>query len=107
LQVHFKSTDEYNEQWRAAWVIPAVWQLISSLLCTVCLIWAPSQSAARYAYLDDEDRDMEDTRPLIRPGPLSYVDNRAISVSKDTTTIILRTDSRVYAKAADDGGKWV
>jgi hypothetical protein len=84
-----------------------VWQLISSLLCTVCLIWAPSQSAARYAYLDDEDRDMEDTRPLIRPGPLSYVDNRAISVSKDTTTIILRTDSRVYAKAADDGGKWV
>jgi hypothetical protein len=33
------------------------------------------------------------------------VDNWAISVSKDATTIILRTDSGVYAKAAGDGGK--
>jgi hypothetical protein len=56
---------------------------------------------------DDEDRDMEDTRPLIRPGPLSYVDNLAISVYKDATIIILRTDSDVYAKAAGDGGKRV
>jgi hypothetical protein len=60
-----------------------------------------------YAYLDDEDRDMEDTRPLIRPNPVSYVDNRAIFVSKDATTIILRANSRVYAKAAGDEGKWV
>jgi hypothetical protein len=28
---------------RAVWVIPAMWQLISfSLLCVVCLMWAPS-----------------------------------------------------------------
>ena len=60
-----------------------------------------------YAYLDDEDRDMEDTRPLIRPNPVSYVDNRAIFVSKDATTIILRTDYGVYAEAAGDGGKRV
>ncbi|CAD6253399.1 unnamed protein product [Miscanthus lutarioriparius] len=104
FEIHFKSTDEYNERWRAAWVIPAVWQLISfSLLAR----------RARYAYLEDEeegedeDRDVEDTRPLIRPGPLSYVDNWAISVSKDATTIILRTDSGVYEKAAGDGGKRV
>ncbi|PUZ72895.1 hypothetical protein GQ55_2G432500 [Panicum hallii var. hallii] len=112
FEIHFKSTEEYNERWRAAWVIPAVWQLISfSLLCAICLIWAPSQSSTRYAYSEEEgedvDRDLEDTRPLIRPGPLSYVDTWAISVSQDATKIILRTDSGVYAKAAGDGGKRV
>ena len=64
----------------------------------------------RYAYSEEEEegedaeRDLEDTRPLIRPGPLSYVDTWAISVSQDATKIILRTDSGVYAKAAGDGG---
>ncbi|KAL6656953.1 hypothetical protein ACP70R_004733 [Stipagrostis hirtigluma subsp. patula] len=109
FEIHFKSTDEYNERWRAAWVIPAAWQLISfSLLCAICLMWAPSHSSTRYAYSDEEeegedvDRDMEDTRPLIfRPGPLSYVDSWAISVSQDATKVILRTDSGVYAKAGD------
>jgi hypothetical protein len=108
LQVQFKSTDEYNERWRATWVIPTVCQLILfSLLYAVCLMWAPSQSAARYAYLDDEDEgedsDMEDKRSLIRPDPLSYVDYWTISVSKDATTIILRTDSFVIG----GGGKRV
>ncbi|RLM86797.1 hypothetical protein C2845_PM04G32480 [Panicum miliaceum] len=113
FEIHFKSTEEYNERWRAAWVIPAVWQLISfSLLCATCLIWAPSQSSTRYAYSEEEesedvDRDLEDTRPLIRLGPLSYVDTWAISVSQDATKIILRTDSGVYAKASGDGGKRV
>jgi len=113
FEIHFKSTEEYSERWRAAWVIPAVWQLISfSLLCAICLIWAPSQSSTRYAYSEEEEgedaeRDLEDTRPLIRPGPLSYVDTWAISVSQDATKIILRTDSGVYAKAAGDGGKRV
>ncbi|CAO1939472.1 unnamed protein product [Urochloa humidicola] len=115
FEIHFKSTEEYSERWRAAWVIPAGWQLISfSLLCAICLIWAPSQTSTRYAYSEEEedgedyvDRDLEDTRPLIRPGPLSYVDTWAISVSQDATKIILRTDSGVYAKAAGDGGKRV
>ncbi|XP_062188613.1 uncharacterized protein LOC133891918 [Phragmites australis] len=107
FEIHFKSTDGYSERWRAAWVIPAVWQLISfSLLCAICHLWAPSHSSTRYAYSDEEegedvDRDLEDTRPLIRPGPLSYVDTWAISVSHDATTVILRTDSGVYAKAGD------
>jgi hypothetical protein len=39
--------DEYNERWRATWVIPTVWQLIFSLLCAFCLMWTPSQSATR------------------------------------------------------------
>ncbi|TVU37947.1 hypothetical protein EJB05_11292 [Eragrostis curvula] len=103
--------NEYNERWRAAWVIPAGWQLISfSLLCAVCLIWAPSHSSMRYAYSDEEGEecDLEDTRPLIRPGPLSYVDSWAISVSQDDTKVILRTDSGgVYAVKAGDGDKRV
>ncbi|CAN6206074.1 unnamed protein product [Urochloa humidicola] len=115
FEIHFKSTDEYSERWRSAWVIPAGWQLISfSLLCAICLIWAPSHTSTRYAYSEEEedgdedvDRDLEDTRPLIRPGPLSYVDTWAISVSQDATKIILRTDSGVYAKAPGDGGKRV
>ncbi|KAL6855886.1 hypothetical protein ACP4OV_018688 [Aristida adscensionis] len=112
FEIHFKSTDEYNERWRAAWVIPAAWQLISfALLCAVCLLWAPSHGAAAYAYseeaaaADGDDADgggMDDARPLIfRPGPLSYVDSWAITVSQDATKIILRTDSGVYAKAGD------
>jgi hypothetical protein len=55
----------------------------------------------RYAYSDEDCCDLEDTRPLIRPGPLSYVDSWAISVSPDGTKIILRTDSGVYGKAGD------
>jgi hypothetical protein len=73
-----------------------------SVLCMLLL-------AGRYAYSDEEGeecRDLEDTRPLIRPGPLSYVDNWAITVSQDDTKVILRTDSGVYAKAGD-GGKRV
>jgi hypothetical protein len=49
----------------------------------------------RYAYSDEDCCDLEDTRPLIRPGPLSYVDSWAIS------KVILRTDSGVYGKAGD------
>ncbi|KAF0908140.1 hypothetical protein E2562_022954 [Oryza meyeriana var. granulata] len=112
FEVHFKSTDEHNERWRVAWVIPAVWQLISfTLLCAICLLWAPSQNSMRFAYSgeedeegaehDDDDDDVEDTRLLIRPGPLSYVDNWACYVTQDAK-IILRTDSGVYAKAGEE-----
>uniref|UniRef100_A0A0D9X1G0 GOST seven transmembrane domain-containing protein n=1 Tax=Leersia perrieri TaxID=77586 RepID=A0A0D9X1G0_9ORYZ len=114
FEVHFKLTDEHNERWRVAWVIPAVWQLISfGILCSICLLWAPSQNSMRFAYSaedceegtehhdDDDDDDVEDTQPLIRPGPLSYVDNWACYVTQDAK-IILRTDSGVYAKASEE-----
>ncbi|BAF22179.2 Os07g0614600 [Oryza sativa Japonica Group] len=52
IQVHFKTTDEHNERWRVAWVIPAVWELISFfLLCTICILWTPSQNSMRYMLL--------------------------------------------------------
>lgn len=61
--------------------------------------------SGRYAYSDEEEcedcDDLDDKRPLIRPGPLSYVDNWAISVSPDDSKVILRTDSGVYAKVGD------
>jgi len=48
FQLYFKSNDVYNEQWRNAWIIPAFWQVLSySLLCIICILWAPSQSATR------------------------------------------------------------
>uniref|UniRef100_A0A0E0LNA3 GOST seven transmembrane domain-containing protein n=1 Tax=Oryza punctata TaxID=4537 RepID=A0A0E0LNA3_ORYPU len=108
FEVHFKTTDEHNERWRVAWVIPAVWELISFfLLCAICLLWAPSQNSMRFAYSgeegedDTEHDDVEDTRPLIRAGPLSYADNWACYVTHDAK-IILRTDSGVYAKAGEE-----
>uniref|UniRef100_A0ACD5WUG8 Uncharacterized protein n=1 Tax=Avena sativa TaxID=4498 RepID=A0ACD5WUG8_AVESA len=110
FEVHFKSTDGYqSERWRVAWVIPAVWQLISfALLCAVCLVWAPSHDSTRFACSDecgDDDGgdDVEDgARPLmIGAGPLSYVDNWACYVTQDAK-IILRTDSGVYAKTGQE-----
>ncbi|EAZ04700.1 hypothetical protein OsI_26860 [Oryza sativa Indica Group] len=108
FEIHFKTTDEHNERWRVAWVIPAVWELISFfLLCTICILWTPSKNSMRFAYSreecedDTEHDDVEDTRPLIRAGPLSYVDNWACYVTQDAK-IILRTDSGVYAKAGEE-----
>ncbi|XP_047061914.1 uncharacterized protein LOC124669324 [Lolium rigidum] len=106
FEVHFKSTDGYHsERWRVAWVIPAVWQLISfALLCAICLVWAPSHDSTRFACSDEcGDDDGEDgERPvMIRAGPLSYVDNWACYVTQDAK-IILRTDSGVYAKAGEE-----
>ncbi|CAN1827969.1 Transmembrane protein 87A [Linum perenne] len=48
LQLYFKSHDVYNEHWQNAWVIPAFWQFLSfSLLCVICVLWAPSQNSMR------------------------------------------------------------
>ncbi|VAH43856.1 unnamed protein product [Triticum turgidum subsp. durum] len=110
FEVHFKSTDGYqSERWRVAWVIPAVWQLISfALLCAVCLVWAPSHDSARLACSDDagDDDDGDDVEDgarslMLRTGPLSYVENWACYVTQDAK-IILRTDSGVYAKAGEE-----
>ncbi|KAG4937909.1 hypothetical protein AAZX31_16G008700 [Glycine max] len=81
-ELYFKSNDVYNEQWQNAWIIPAFWQVLSySLLCVICILWAPSQSATRYAYRDDGsdefDRD-ETTLTLIKPSPISSKDVRSV-----------------------------
>uniref|UniRef100_A0A5B7A703 GOST seven transmembrane domain-containing protein n=1 Tax=Davidia involucrata TaxID=16924 RepID=A0A5B7A703_DAVIN len=78
-ELHFKSTDVYNEQWQNAWIIPAFWQVLSfSLLCVICALWAPSQNSMRYAYSEDgrEEFDKDDTLRLIKPSPMPSKDVR-------------------------------
>lgn len=113
FEAHFRWT-EGEERWRVAWVIPAVWQLISfALLCAVCLLWAPSHdSASRFAddagvfRGDDDGVEEEEKLPLVRvAGPLSYVGSWACYVTRDDDAkIILRTDSGgVYAMSGQEG----
>ncbi|XP_051135340.1 uncharacterized protein LOC127254326 [Andrographis paniculata] len=76
-EIHFKSHDAYNEQWRNAWIIPAFWQVLSfSLLCVICALWAPSQNSMRYAYTSDEAEEFEkdETVALIKSSPLASKD---------------------------------
>ncbi|KAK4427413.1 Transmembrane protein 87A [Sesamum alatum] len=79
-ELYFKSHDVYNEQWQNAWIIPAFWQVLSfSLLCVICVLWAPSQNSTRYAYSSedaDEEFDRDETLKLIRPSPLASKDVR-------------------------------
>lgn len=77
-ELYYKSNDVYNEQWQNAWIIPAFWQVLSfSLLCVICVLWAPSQNSTRYAYSGDAseefDRD-ETTLTLIKPSLLPSKD---------------------------------
>ncbi|WOK93233.1 transmembrane protein 87A-like [Canna indica] len=86
FELYFKATDAYGEHWQSAWMIPALWQVLSfSVLCVICALWAPSQNSMRFAYSDDgsEDFDQEDDRYLIKPGPYSYKDSWSFSVSSD------------------------
>ncbi|MED6193775.1 hypothetical protein PIB30_022693 [Stylosanthes scabra] len=81
-ELYFKSKDIYNEKWQNAWIIPAFWQVLSfSLLCVICVLWAPSQNSTRYAYRDDGseefDRD-ETTLTLIKPSPISSKEVRSL-----------------------------
>ncbi|MCO5564264.1 hypothetical protein L7F22_017922 [Adiantum nelumboides] len=63
----FKATYAYGERWQYEWIILAFWNALSfMLLCVVCLLWAPSQNATRYAYSDEgpDDFDSEETVAL-------------------------------------------
>ncbi|KAA3489229.1 transmembrane protein 87A-like [Gossypium australe] len=79
-EIYFKANDVYNEQWQNAWIIPAFWQILSfSLLCVICVLWAPSQNSTRYAYSGEanEDFDKDDTNlTLIKPSPTPSKDFR-------------------------------
>ncbi|KAG5036710.1 hypothetical protein JHK86_017550 [Glycine max] len=103
-ELYFKSNDVYNEQWQNAWIIPAFWQVLSySLLFVICILWAPSQSATRYAYRDDGndefDRD-ETTLTLIKPSPISskdvrsVPDARSVQSSNGNSNDVLEEDKR-------------
>ncbi|KAH9622507.1 hypothetical protein KSS87_005651 [Heliosperma pusillum] len=68
-EVYFKATDPFNERWQSAWIITAFWDILSfTLLCIICYLWAPSQSAQRYAYSDElgEEYVDEEVQSLTR-----------------------------------------
>jgi hypothetical protein len=103
-ELYFKSNDIYNEQWQNAWIIPAFWQVLSySLLCVICVVWAPSQNSTRYAYRDDgsEEFDRDDTTlTLIKPSSIlpkdvrSVTDARPIQTSNENSNDDLEEDKR-------------
>lgn len=66
-ELFFKATYAYGERWQNEWIIVAFWNAISFiLLCVVCLLWAPSRNATRYAYSGEgtEDFDSEESVAL-------------------------------------------
>ncbi|KAL9245967.1 hypothetical protein vseg_019557 [Gypsophila vaccaria] len=68
-EVYFKATDPFNERWQSAWIITAFWDILSfTLLCIICYLWAPSQSAQRYAYSAEagEEHVDEEVQSLTR-----------------------------------------
>ncbi|KDP38899.1 hypothetical protein JCGZ_05056 [Jatropha curcas] len=68
-EVYFKATDPFNERWQSAWIITAFWDILAlALLCVICYLWAPSQSAQRYAYSEEagEESDDEEAQSLTR-----------------------------------------
>ncbi|KAJ4791664.1 Transmembrane protein 87A [Rhynchospora pubera] len=98
-EIYFRLTDVYNEKWQTAWVIPALWQVISfSVLCVICSLWAPSQNSTRFTYSEDgiEDFDYEELHSPARHGSFSLRDSWSYSLSQDATKVILRSDSIVY-----------
>lgn len=66
-ELFFKATYAYGARWQNEWIILAFWNAISFiLLCVVCLLWAPSRNATRYAYSGEgtEDFDPEESVAL-------------------------------------------
>lgn len=50
LQTYFKVTDQLNERWQSDWILAAFWHVLAFvLLGSICVLWAPSQAATRYA----------------------------------------------------------
>ncbi|XP_031262186.1 transmembrane protein 87A [Pistacia vera] len=80
-ELYFKSKDVYNELWQNAWIVPAFWQVLSfSLLCVICVLWAPSQNSMRYAYTEDSNEDFEKDETnltLIKPSLTPLKDVRS------------------------------
>ncbi|KAL6010592.1 hypothetical protein ACLOJK_001026 [Asimina triloba] len=90
LQIYFKSSDVHSEKWQTAWIILALWQLLSfCLLCSICVLWAPSQNSTRYAYSDDENEEFdEDPYTQWKPVPVSSMNAWNTSAFADTRTML-------------------
>ncbi|XVF86930.1 hypothetical protein PTKIN_Ptkin18bG0080300 [Pterospermum kingtungense] len=87
-EFYFKSNDVYNEHWQNAWIIPACWQVLSlSLLCVICVLWAPSQNSTRYAYSEEANEDFhkdDTTLTLVKPSPTHSEEFRSAPEARPT-----------------------
>eukprot|EP00250_Pteridium_aquilinum_P014793 c22203_g2_i1 orf=316-1866(-) len=89
-ELFFKATYAYGERWQNEWIILAFWNAISFvLLCVVCLLWAPSKNATRYAYSDEaiDDFDSEESVALT-----AVVSNPQTSAEADREKRVVNTD---------------
>eukprot|EP00250_Pteridium_aquilinum_P022879 c25848_g1_i1 orf=101-1612(+) len=71
FELFSKALDPFNERWQNDWIILSFWNAISFiLLCVICILWAPSRNATRYAYSEEglENFDMEESIALISVG---------------------------------------
>lgn len=67
-EIYFKVSDPFNERWQSDWITGCFWHLLTLLLLSIiCLLWAPSQTATRYAYSEDvADEDDEVSTALVK-----------------------------------------
>lgn len=85
-EVYFKATDPFNERWQSAWIITAFWDILAfAVLCVICYLWAPSQSAQRYAYSDGIGEEYTDEEAQSLTGGKSRGDISLVKqVNEDT-----------------------
>ncbi|GJP36064.1 hypothetical protein CLOM_g20597 [Closterium sp. NIES-68] len=54
FEMYLRTSDPYNEQWEGDWITGCFWHVLTlMLLCLICVLWAPSKNATRYAYSED------------------------------------------------------
>ena len=53
FEMYFKVKDRVNTRWQDEWVTTGFWYVLNcALLLCICVLWAPSQNAKRYAYTE-------------------------------------------------------
>lgn len=89
-ELYFRAADPFGEDWGTAWIITAFWNSLSFiLLCIICLLWAPSQNATRYAYSEEigDDFDEEEVIALTSISAKSTMDDSSKQDIKERHTV--------------------
>ncbi|CAI5995289.1 unnamed protein product [Closterium sp. NIES-65] len=59
FEMYLRTSDPYNEQWEGDWITGCFWHVLTlMLLCLICVLWAPSRNATRYAYSEDVPEEL-------------------------------------------------
>ncbi|KAH7373644.1 hypothetical protein KP509_17G066800 [Ceratopteris richardii] len=94
-ELFFKATYAYGSRWQYEWIILAFWNIISfALLCVVCLLWAPSRNATRYAYSEEgpDDFDSEEAVALTSMTTNSHATSDADREKRAVNTDVFRLE---------------